>query len=509
MSKKETVKANSEKVKKEPLSPQKKKKIIIITVVSVLVLALIGTGIGLYVHFNKPETPSGVYTSPESRVYHYAIQEGDSSGFSIDTSWLNNIPLEKVSISCEDKVGLTLTSDFVLKNESAELGDSTTFNVIFDGATISKITVTVVKVDATISSLDEFIALSNEENTQGKVYIQTADIDLQGQTVSFKEFKGSYFGNNHKLNNFSYAINGGLFKETRSGEIVGVNLTNVVGNVEINTSRNCGVLVEKAQSTAILGCYVDGAIGITQNTTVPLTVYVGGIVGYATCQPRNYDYSVSAEIKDCYSNVKIDVSASGKNYAIGGVVGGSRNYSIVNTVYNGAINVGMANPDTMENIYVGGICGTLEKVYEFAQNVQYLDYGNILENKGNITILITGGADGKTLYVGGVFGALNNQSLINVYNSGKIDINAGRCNTFAGGIVGNAKNLTVMEMEMRGISVTNEINVSSSGAVYAGGVAGYTNGVEVLKVNNSITPTITGGDTSKTQTANSSVGRAE
>ena len=396
-----------------------------------------------------------------------------------------------------------------MKNNGAKIGDKATFNFVYDNKVISKVVAMVVKVNATISTVEEFIALSKDENTQGKVYLQTKDIDLQGKTVSFNEFNGSYFGNNHKLDNFSYAINGGLFKETRSGEIVGVKLTNVVGNVDINTSKNCGVLIGKAQSTAVTGCYVDGEIGVTQKTTVPLSVYVGGIVGYATCQQRNYDYSTSKEIKDCYSRVKISVSADGNNYAIGGIVGGSRNYSVVNSSFNGSINVNVNNPDTLENLYVGGIAGTLEKIYEGAQNVQYLDYGNMLENKGEISVSVTGGSDGKTLYVGGIFGLLINHCLVNGYNLGKISINAGRCNTFAGGIVGNAVNTTVMDMELRGVSVTNEVNLSSLGTVYAGGVAGYTNKVEVSKVNRSVTPSISSGDTSKTQLANEAVAKAE
>lgn len=509
MSEKNKIKVKSEKAKKEPLSPKTKKKILIITIVSVLIVAIIGTGVGLYFYFNKPENPTAEYTRPESRVYYYAIQEGDSSGFSIDMSWLNDVPLDKVSVSVEDEVGLTLTSDFVLKNNGATIGDTATFNLIYDNKSISEIVATVVRVDATISTVDEFIALSKNEKTQGKIYLQTKDIDLQGRTVSFNEFKGSYYGNNHKLDNFSFAINEELFKETRGGEIVGVKLTNVVGNVDINTSRNCGVLIGKAQSTAITGCYVDGEIGITQKTTVPLTVYVGGIVGYATCQQRNYDYSTSVEISDCYSRVKINVSASGKNYAVGGIVGASRNYSVLNSIFNGSLNVAFANPDTLENLYVGGICGTLEKIYEGAQNVQYLDYGNKLENKGEISVSVTGGADGKTLFVGGIFGSLNNHSLVNAYNSGKISINAGRCNTFAGGIVGNAVNTTVMDMELRGISVTNEVKVSSIGTVYAGGVAGYTHSVEISKINKSVTPSISSGDTSKTQIANEAVANAE
>jgi len=166
-----------------------------------------------------------------------------------------------------------------------------------------------------ISTINDFLTLTAWPSAWKKHYIQTANIDAAGVTVSpignsIYPFSGSYNGQNYTANNFSYnsGYRIGLFGLIKSATLTNINATNVTIT---STVSSIGGLIGSATNATIDNCFVSGNV-----SGIWLT---GGFVGRATnCTFSNCgaDVVVTGIVNPAIPSIN-EIS----NFGLGGFVG--------------------------------------------------------------------------------------------------------------------------------------------------------------------------------------------
>ena len=283
-----------------------------------------------------------------------------------------------------------------------------------------------------IGSYAEFQLINSSSTTLAASYQMEADLNFMslpwspiGGSSSINAFKGSFDGNNHKIQNINVDIDGaagvfGLLSSTPTARYIR-NLTIESGNISgtqaaggiVGAVEGYGVTIENCQNYAMVTC--SGAGG------------AGGIIGE--------DGSNCCTISNCKNYGDI---ISGTEYA-GGLAGNTKKVE-------NSQNYGMIVVET-DVYFVGGISGMALDIISCA------NYGSIVINNNS-----GGGAS-----IGGIVGYCVS-TVINCDNSGNIA--TGNNVNDIGGIVGLAQtpnNLTACR---------NSGNISSSGYVNSGGIVG-------------------------------------
>ena len=273
-----------------------------------------------------------------------------------------------------------------------------------------------------------------------KHFILTADIDLSAYTgeqfniiapdandveSGFQGtiFTGSFDGNGHIINNFTYSTDTdfiGLFGSVGiGGEIKNLGMT----NVSVNGNKFLGGLVGY-NSGSISNCYTTGSVSGNSR--------LGGLVGI------NVDMmmgdSGNGNISDCHA----DGNVTG-NFGVGGMVGCNMFGNISNCYANGDV---MSNGDNSH--YLGGLVGdnygSISKSYATGSvssgDGSYSLGGLVGNNSGSINnSYATGGvSDGDNSYdLGGLVGE-NSGSINNSYATG--GVSGGDNSYYLGGLVG-------------------------------------------------------------------------
>ncbi|GBU29344.1 hypothetical protein R84B8_02908 [Treponema sp. R8-4-B8] len=209
-----------------------------------------------------------------------------------------------------------------------------------------------------------------------KHYKQTTDITLTSVAPGESnwtpigadeyDFQGVYDGGNHTISNITISTSSsyqGLFGYINNDAIV----KNVrIVNCNIIGGSMVGGVVGFNQLSTVQNCYVEG--------TVSGTGAVGGVVGkinYGTVQDC------------CYSTSTGAVSGADDNGSVGGVVGYNNGGTVKNCYSTGAVSGGYS---------VGGVVGY---------------------NSGTVqNCYATGNVEGLSLYIGGVVGLLEGDSVI-------------------------------------------------------------------------------------------------
>jgi hypothetical protein len=277
-----------------------------------------------------------------------------------------------------------------------------------------------------IGSATDLLAMAADANDYGKSFIQTADINLAGQTFTTAIisqsnspdgyyhgtiFTGVYDGNDHKITNFS--INGGstcylaLFGFVGYGGQVknlGVEYASITGNYAV------AGLAATIEAGSLINCYAAGSVSGTDN--------VGGLAGY------------------CYQGTFTNCHATGS------VTGGSSAGGLVAENYSGALTSCYAACEVSGTQSTGGLVGV---------NVNTATLTNCYA---------TGSVTGTGNYVGGLVGINNDTSTItNCYSTGTV---SGAQST--GGLAGyNGGPSTIISCHATG---------SVSGTEYVGGLVG-------------------------------------
>lgn len=266
------------------------------------------------------------------------------------------------------------------------------------------------------------------DNSKYKDYsfVLCNDIDLEGSDWYAKELNGNFFGNGHTISNFTikggyvansnniyagfFGIFGGekleglhidnvLFqenvsyhpgdyeysgvlaayvqpvKESSKTIIKNCSVTNVTQNLIFSDSGSHGGLIGKAINTDIIGCSADVATEIYVSRGV---VYLGGLVGYITCDLENEKCIIS----NCYATKDYsDETSLGNDYACGGLIGYaatadiSNCYTTKNIIFKGQMIgygdfgglIAMAYNSNISNCY------TTSSIYLY--NSSYYKYG--------------------------------------------------------------------------------------------------------------------------------------
>ena len=176
---------------------------------------------------------------------------------------------------------------------------------------------------------------------------------------------------------------------------------NIVGNGKISAG---GLLGQTSSNSNTSGCYADGSI--TVNATV---ADVGGLIGY-----------LNGAVDASYSNVSIDVEATGNVYA-GGLAGRLGADGKIRDTYN----AGDVTVSSEGTVCVGGLAG-------YARSLAIIYTIDRVVCVGNIS------AEGATVYAGGVLGdssyadVSNTITLVNV----SVTCDGDKC---VGAISGNEK----------------------------------------------------------------------
>ena len=246
-----------------------------------------------------------------------------------------------------------------------------------------------------------------------KHYVLDNDINLVGEWVPIYDFRGTFDGQGHSINNLyvlksSKREQAGLFGQTSNVTIknVGVNIS----SRGLTASGSAGGLIGQGGKVSIMNCYVVGDVTTNGDS-------VGGLIGW----------NWGASIKNCY--VVGDVSAISTSYAgrvfAGGLIGyGSGGITVANSYVTGDI-IATSSGYGSGNDYVcaGGFVG-------------YSGYGGVaVENSyttGDITATSTGTLP---VYVGGLVGYswIGEIAIKNSYTTGDISA-SGSFGTFAGGL---------------------------------------------------------------------------
>lgn len=314
-----------------------------------------------------------------------------------------------------------------------------------------------------IHNAQEFDSIRYNANAN---YILMNDIDLSEleSWTTIEILNGELDGNGYAIRGLS-KINS-CYEAKTASHLALFNTANVIKNIaviDVNISPSTdtipntiygspvkiGAIAIFAQS--LYNCYSTGNISL-DNTDLNLSyVYIGGLTASVGLIDSCYS--------TCYFNVG-QVKCSTLN--VGGLTtmkGSFDNPSITNSFYEGNINIIKNNHTT-----VGGIIS----------GVDYKDHTIVKNCRSSGTINITG-VDGFTstfendVFVGGILG-ISNEDIENCYSN--MDINATFTNEidcYVGGIVGKCNAGCKMISYCYN---TGNINLSSTGEAYGGGIAG-------------------------------------
>ena len=485
-------KDNSTKKERKHLS--KKPKIAII--VSSVAVALIVVAVVLLVVLLPKDNGGENYPMPSRKMqYEYYIDHQDVNGFYISDSFREQVPLSEFTLTeIFTTENLTLSSDLKLSvSEGVDIGAEAEYNFLFRNVVVAVVRVKVIDADVYVNTAEELL-----NATEDKVYLVKSPIDFSGINGRVNRFIGTIHFNHFGVTNYTVE-SGGLYKELDGATITGLDMHSVSGTLTHLNSGNVGVIADYANNTTIRYSSVKGEINLNSQATATDILYVGGMVGYANGAKRK-NYAVEDDnFVHLVSDLNVNVSGSG-DLRVGGIMGGIRNLSITDSYSYGKIKVSVSESQvgTLANLYLGGIAGAISHQYDTINTSYVLDEGNRLYTYSDLEVSVVGGSTHNAINVGGIFGYMENYSLMNAIYAGKIDVNLTRAHLVVGGIVGKTDNITTLKLNVRGVEIKGEIKVYSLASVYAGGIAGETLGTQYSQVVSSITPVIN-TDKSKVQ----------
>ncbi len=483
----QTTNSDNNSVAKTTRAPINKKKLAILISVSVLVLLLIA-GIVLAVVFLPEDDDAPRYDMPSRKMqYEYYIDREDVSGFYLSDNFRDEIPIEEFTKTDVDSAdGITLGDDLLLRVEDdVEVGAQAIFNFSYKNQVVAVINVYVIEADGYIGSADELLAVSSD-----KTYIVNSPINLKGVSGNVSRFIGTIHFNHNPVDGFN-AENGGLFNELDGATITGLDMTNVSGILTHKNYGNLGVVANYTNNARIRYSSIKGVLSINSVAQSTDALYVGGIVGYASAAKRKDYTTVDAGFVQLVSYLDLTVSGNG-DLKIGGIIGGVRNATLDTCYSYGKIKVSVDEDSVgnLGNLYVGGLVGVLTKQYDAITSSYVLDDSSQLYSYADVEISINGGGSHNSVNVGGVFGLLQNHSIVNAIYGGKMDLNLTRTPANVGGIAGATDNSTALKMNVRAVEVKGEIKIYSLTSVNAGGLIGESVETQYSNVIASVMPTI-------------------
>ena len=324
--------------------------------------------------------------------------EGTSTEFLVGSAFTHNGLQVNIHFNNGEQVEYTGT-DYVVDSSKVNMEEEGTYEVVVtlvvDGKTLTgKYEVTVIGMQATISSVEEFLAMrefANEEGINERSYTLTCDIDLEGVELAPTKttFKGVFDGAGHTIKNAKFTttsskqgmmfflVEGATIKNVKffACTIIGgaseatafiAGECNAVGATFQNIEFSCCTVNNGAQNYAalLIGRNEKSAItlnfeGITVKnlTSVTSAKYAGILIGDTLS-------GSTINAKDC--DIDFTVSCSSQFSVFAGRNRGA-NVNVENAVIRGEFGV-LGNKS---GVFSDGIAGTTI----VAKNVIVLEWG--------------------------------------------------------------------------------------------------------------------------------------
>ena len=340
----------------------------------------------------------------------------------------------------------------------------------------------MIESENDLASINKYSSVYFSSSTKLKLY---ADLDMSAHywTPASRDFKGTFYGQNHTIKNlfteYSSSSNpsdySGLFKKLNGARIYDLKLD----TISTTGLYYSGALAGEASSSTISNVEIKDCSIDARNTTLSElseNMYAGGIVGYISgttierCKSFNTDVCVSNKINSTSNSTTLIMYA-------GGIVGFSAPSSDISAcrVIDGNVRFyplgqGSGSIFVADTLYIGGIVGK-------AINTD-------IEICSNENTYIEGGVEGNSrlycsinyAYLGGIAGYLDGSPVTACFNTGEVD---GYTKEVSNDPVNTGKsiecsykfNITDYCIEARG----NAWSQSYEYNLYIGGIAGCSN----------------------------------
>ena len=271
-----------------------------------------------------------------------------------------------------------------------------------------------------IAEPNDWVELMNSETDWDKNFIMTADIDMNGISLSpvgtsvTKSFKGVFDGNdcliyNADVNMPESSYIGIFGRVEKDGQISNISLENVT----ITGYSYIGVLVGDNSYGTVSNCYITGTVIVTGESNL-----VGGLLG------RNYHGTVS----NCYSTGIINGVSS-----VGGLVGTNYRGTISNCYSSGTVNSEFTSGGLVGDNSYGTVSNSCSSA---TVNSYFNQVGGLVGDNYHGTVsncYSTGTVTGESNLVGGLVGRNYYGTISKCYNSGTVSGGYDRI----GGLVGD------------------------------------------------------------------------
>lgn len=411
----------------------KKAITIILLIVTVLIVVITSTIVGVYFglkkNVEKPLIPL------ENNYFTYALVEEQGS-FGIPESIFGGNNINVFKVISENNASLVLDGYVItLKKDGVNANtEKPAVYHFFHGDVLSlTLEVYVVSNPVFIQSLEDLNMINAEPND----YVQANDIDLKNKSLCVELFEGRYFGNHFKITNLDISEHGTLFKKTQSASFLGVVLDHVSGNINENLSA-VGSLIGRAYDTSVIACSVSGKIEYEGSSSENI-INIGALIGKQEKSIFKKDEKNQCYLKACEANVILKINAPGTLY-IGGLVGNLKNTLIENCQTNGSIEVATTKVG-LNTAVIGSIVGFLAFDIDLSY-VTGLDRDAPLaigtDFMSTLNINLKYFLDSANLFVGGLFGYVENYQLakLSYLGSVNVDIHNTASDICLGGAVG-------------------------------------------------------------------------
>ena len=234
--------------------------------------------------------------------------------------------------------------------------------------------------------------------TEGITFVLDADIDMEGNGGWISEFKGTFYGNGHKISNL-----GGALFSTISGSAI-VKDIGVENSYLVDGSAFANVIEGNAK---VENCYVkNGTIELSSSCS---NKFIGGFAG---------EIKDNAIVSNSFADVNIVLEKYGYVQCLGGFVGrASKNAQIDHSYSSGSIKI---FPEA--SVFgVGGFAGVLSDTVSVSDSYSTLDMSNakvVDAHKYGSFVGVAGGIN----YGGGVENEAFSGSIKNVYTTDETKI---------------------------------------------------------------------------------------
>jgi len=339
-----------------------------------------------------------------------------------------------------------------------------------------------------IGTADDLAAINtNGLGNPDAKYVLTQDITLNSAWTPIgndvQQFQGKFYGNGHTITvsgGFANAANTGIFGYVNNAEIRDLTVNYSADAAAGASAVYAGGLVGQAGgSTAILNVIVSGSPGVSL-TAGGNAQDLGGIAGYLTD---------SASIKSSYCALDVSfITANNTVINAGGIVGAIDGTATIASV-TAAGQVSVTCPQTA---IAGGIAGTSKTIAPpVLDTTGNITAGNIHDAHvtGTVSILDSATGNASAAVCGGIIGYLVDSVVTNSSFEGNLSFFNNITaigSTFIGGLAGNTGGAYVgdtlghnnLPIKITNCTINGIIDVKDygSGALYLGGVSGWTVG---------------------------------